>query len=179
MIVKRVMAPVIGTKAIAIALLALLGLAGCAIQTPAIARSPTLRLSEVATQGDATRRASLRLVIDGLTADARGEGQRARGSYARALQLDSGNPYAYLALARHHADAGEASLVVQHLARADDLFSPAQRASPRVEVHLIGLRGVALRLEGRSAEADRLLARAARSAPSVWGDARLGAEELR
>lgn len=176
---KRRIASGLGAKAIAIAMLALLGLAGCAIPIPGLARSPALRLSEVAMQGDATRRASLRLVIDGLTADASGEGQRARGNYARALQLDSGNPYAYLALARHHADAGAAELVAQHLARAEDLFSPSQRASPRVWVHLIGLRGVALRLEGQNAEADRLLARAAGSAPSVWGDARLGADELR
>ena len=152
---------------------------GCALPGPRIEASPSLHLSEVALEGDAARRASLRLVLDGLDADIQEDARRALGLYARALQIDSGNPYAYLALARHHAAAGEASLALEHLVRSDDLFISYELASPRVEVHLVGLRGVVLRLDGRSAEAGRWLARAARSAPSVWGDGRLTAAELR
>lgn len=165
--------------ALVLAGLVLLAGWGCALPAPRIERSPALRISEVAQQGDATRRASLRLVMDGLSADLRDQGERARGLYTRALQIDSGNPYAYLALARHHAAEGNASLTLEHLARCDDLLASEQLDSPRVEVHLVGLRGVALLLEDRRAESDRLLAQAARTAPSVWADGRLSAEELR
>ena len=151
----------------------------CALPGPRIGVGPSLRLYEVALEGDAARRASLRLVLDGLDADIREDVRRARGLYARALQIDSGNPYAYLALARHLAAEGEASLALEHLIRSNDLFSSYELASPRVEVHMVGLRGVVLRLDGRSAEAGRLLARAARSAPAIWGDGRLPAAELR
>jgi tetratricopeptide (TPR) repeat protein len=152
---------------------------GCAVRGPDLGRDPALRLSELTDQGDRTRQASLRLVIDGLDADAQRDARRARGSYARALQVDSGNPYAYLALARHHVEAGDASRALQHLARARDLLASERNDSPRVEVHLVGLRGIALRELGRSDEARPLLAYAARRAPSVWGDGRLSAEELR
>jgi hypothetical protein len=154
-------------------------LAGCAIRGPAIDVTPTLRLSDLASVGDATRRASLQLVIDGLDADARGDARLARGFYARALQVDSSNPYAYLAIARHHAEGGNAPLTLEHLARTEELLDAADRESPRVEVHLTGLRGVALRLEGRSEESNPLLAQAATAAPSIWGDGVLGASELR
>jgi hypothetical protein len=121
----------------------------------------------------------MRLVLDGLSADERKQAERARGLYARALQVDSGNPYAYLALARHHAARADPSLTLEHLARSKDLLSYEALDSPRVEVHLVGLRGVALRLEGRQQESDLLLARAANAAPSIWGDGRLSAAELR
>lgn len=153
--------------------------AACAGPGPSVEPDGALQLSEVAMQGDATRQASLRLVIEGLGADQRGEAQRARGMYARSLQVESGNPYAYLALARHHADQGDADLVREHAARCRDLFVAVEPIPPRVAVHLIGLRGIALALDGREEEADRLLARAASLAPSVWGDGRLSAAELR
>ena len=140
---------------------------GCMLPGPRIGLGPSLRLSEVVLEGDAARRASLRLVLDGLDADIGKDVRRARGLYARALQIDSGNPYAYLALARHLVAEGEASLALEHLVRSDDLFNAYELASPRVEVHMVGLRGVVLRLDGRSAEADGLLARAARSAPGI------------
>ena len=154
-------------------------LTGCALRVPSIYETPTLRLSEIASEGDATRRASLQLVIEGLDADARGDARLARGFYARALQVDSGNPYAYLALARHHAEGGNAPLALAHLARTEELLDAAELESPRVEIHLAGLRGVALRLEGRSEESNPLLARAASAAPSIWGDGALSASELR
>lgn len=160
---------------IAAALLA----SGCALPGPAILRDPSLRLGEVVDEGDATRRASTRLVLDGLDADVAGEARRALGLYARALQVDSGNPYAYLALARHYAATGDVQRAREHLIRSRDLLEAYGLGSPRVEVHLIGLRGALLHLEGRSTEADPLLASAARTAPTVWGDGRLTAAELR
>jgi hypothetical protein len=158
---------------------AAVALGGCALRGPPIDATPTVRLSELATTGDATRRASLQLVIDGLDADTRGDARLARGFYARALQVDSGNPYVYLALARHHAEGGNAPLALAHLARTEELLDATERESPRVEIHLTGLRGVALRIEGRSEESSALLARAATAAPSIWGDGVLSADELR
>lgn len=171
------------TRSVA-ALACLAGIAGlaalaCAGPRALLGRGPSLHLSELKSEGDAARRASLGLVIDGLEADELGQAQRAQGLYARALQIDSGNPYAYLALARHHLAEGDAQLALEQLARAEDLLSSEGAISPRVEVHLVGLRGMALLLEGRADEAKRLLAQAARAAPDVWGDAQLSPEELR
>ena len=154
-------------------------LAACATPLPGFESGEALRISDVVAEGDATRRASLRLVVEGLDADAAGASRRARGLYARALQVESGNPYAYLALARHHAEQGDAGLVREHLLRCRDLLAAEGPLPPRVEVHLVGLRGMALALEGRDAEAEPFLARAAGEAPGVWSDARLDAAELR
>jgi len=154
-------------------------LAGCVLPGPRIQETPSLRLHEVAGEGDGRRRASTDLVLQGLDAEIRGDAARARGLYARALQMDASNPYTYLALARQHADQGDADRILEQLARAEDLLRADALDSPRVEVHLVGLRGVALRLEGRTSEGDRLLARASSLAPSVWGDGRLSAGELR
>jgi tetratricopeptide (TPR) repeat protein len=118
-----------------------------------------------------------RLVIEGLQADTRAEPERALSDYQRALQVDSGNPYAYLALARHHLEAGDPRAALAHLERAEVLFESLGLLTPGVETHLIGLRGAALRAEGLR-EGDVLLAEAARRAPSVWGDGRLDASEL-
>lgn len=167
------------TAAEGLMLVAMLAALGCALPGPGILRDPSLRLTQVTGQGDPTRRASIGLVIEGLDADVQDDGRRARGLYARALQIDSGNPYAYLALARHYAEAGDVSRAREHLVRSQDLFEAYDLSSPRVDVHLTGLRGVLMRLEGRSADADPLLASAARTAPSVWGDGRLTAAELR
>jgi tetratricopeptide (TPR) repeat protein len=141
--------------------------------------SRTLRLTEVADEGDATRRASTDLVLDGLASDARGDAARALSQYERAIRIDSGNPYAYLALARHHVEQRQARRALAYLDRAQILFESLDLDSPRVEVHLIGLRGRALRLQGRTQEAEVLLAEAARRAPDVWGDGWLDAAELR
>jgi hypothetical protein len=155
-----------------------LALTACPFVPLSLPPSPSLRLSELAEEGDATRRASLGLVLDGLAADAAREKRRAQGLYARALQVDSGNPYAFLALARHHVASGDSERALEHLARTRDLLDAYELMSPRVEVHLIGLRGAALRLEGRNAEANELLLRASQMAPPVWRDGRLDAAEL-
>jgi tetratricopeptide (TPR) repeat protein len=159
--------------------LLLLGLTACPLVPVQLPRSPSLHLSELLEdEADPIRRASLDLVLDGLTADEVGELRRAQGLYARALQVDSGNPYAYLALARHHVAGGDSRRALDHLARARDLLDAYEAMSPRVEVHLVGLRGAALRLEGRP-EAGALLAHAADVAPAVWRDGRLDPGELR
>lgn len=162
-----------------IALVALAALAGCVQPGVRIEPTPSLRLHEVADAGDGLRRASTDLALQALAAEVQGDAARARGLYARALQMDASNPYTYLALARYHADHGDAARTLEQLARAGELLRAEMLDSPRVEVHLIGLRGVALALEGRAAEADRLLARASQVAPSVWGDGHLSAGELR
>lgn len=147
---------------------------------------PPLRLSEVAATGDATRRASMRLVLDGLDADVLGEGLRAVDRYERSLVLDPGNPYAYLALARHRIVVGDGEGALRYLDQAELLLrseAPALGGSgalpPRVEAHLAGLRGAALRVLGRGEAADRHLDAARALAPTVWGDGVLSADELR
>jgi len=162
-----------------VAVLAALVLGGCPFVPLRPPESPSLHLHELAGDGDATRRASLGLVLQGLDADARSDARRAQGLYARALQIDSGNPYAYLALARHHVAQRDSERALDHLVRARDLLDAYELMSPRVEVHVVGLRGNVLRLEGREIEAREYLARAARTAPAVWGDAALSADELR
>jgi hypothetical protein len=137
------------------------------------------RVEDVATDGDPMRRASTRLVLDGLASDAGGNAARALSQYERAVMVDSGNPYAYLALARHHVEQGDGARALAYLDRARVLFESLAIDSPRVEMHLVGLRGNALQLEGRMLEGDALLRQAARGAPDVWGDGRLTADELR
>lgn len=138
-----------------------------------------VRVSELASRGDPRLRASQRLVLEGLDADARGETARARSSYQRALQIDASNPWAYLALARHYADAGEPVPALAHLERAEAFFAAQGSDSPGIEVHRIGLRGEILALAGRDRESRAWLDEAARRAPAVWGDGHLTAAELR
>jgi len=141
--------------------------------------SKALRIESVADDGDPTQRASTRLVLDGLTSDIAGDPSRALSQYERAIQVDSGNPFAYLALARHHVEQRDGRQALVYLDRAQGLFESLELDSPRVEVHLTGLRGNALRLVGRTRDGDALLADAAHRSPSVWGDGRLTAAELR
>jgi tetratricopeptide (TPR) repeat protein len=163
-------------SALRLALAAPLVLAlGCA----AVGSGRTTRVSDLAQQGDARFRASQRLVIEGLDADASGDSARALGRYERALQIDSSNPWAYLALARHQLDAGDSRSALSHLDRAEALFESLDLDSPGAALHRDGLRGAALALEGRHAESQPLLDSAARRAPDVWGDGRLSASELR
>jgi tetratricopeptide (TPR) repeat protein len=138
-----------------------------------------LRVENVADDGDAIRRASTRLVLDGLASDAAGDSQRAVSQYERAVQVDSGNPYAYLALARYHVEQRDGARSLAYCDRAQVLFESLAIDSPRVAIHLVGLRGNALQLQGRVREGDALLQQAARRAPGVWGDGRLAADELR
>jgi hypothetical protein len=153
---------------------------GCAGLAPAFSPAPELHLSTLADQGDASRRASLRIVLDGLRADSAGDAERASGLYQRALQVDSGNPYAYLALARQSVEQDEPQLALEYVARAEDLLEAESDAlSPGAEAHLDGLRGAALVLEGERVQGNELLEHAAQRAPDVWSDARLDADELR
>ena len=136
-----------------------------------------VRISEVAPAGDAVRRASLRLCVEGLRADEDGRSARARIQYERAIQIDPTNPWAYLSLARHEVERGEPDRALEYLQQADSLLRAESALSPGVEPHLIGLRGAALQAEGRGGGAD--LERAAQLSPEVWGDGRLTASELR
>lgn len=138
-----------------------------------------LRLTEVQQQGDPARRASSRLVIEGLEADVEGRAARARGLYDRALQVDPTNPYAYLALARHEADGLEPARALAPLEQARLGFAEEGGIAPEVEVHLIGLEGVVLYATGRVDEGVRALEEARLRAPEVWSDGRLDASELR
>lgn len=138
-----------------------------------------LRISELVEVGDAQRRASLRLVVEGLEADATGNRDRARGRYDAALKLDPTNPYAYLAVARMRAEGGAPRSALSFVARAEALLRAEGALSPRVEPHLSGLRAAGLFDGGDEIGAAEALARARALAPDVWRDAHLSAEELR
>lgn len=138
-----------------------------------------LRISEVTSEGDPARRASLRMVVTGLDADASDQPERAMGIYEEALRVDPNNPYAYLAIARHHAETNDPAWALSFLDKADALFRAEGGASPRVEPHLVGLRGQALYESGRFDEGLPLLEQARNAAPDVWDDGFLSAAELR
>lgn len=163
------------------AVLGLLLLGGCVATAFAPAEREALRVSALVHEGDPTRRASLRLVISGLDADAAGDSDLAWSRYQRAIQIDPTNPFAYLAIARRELESGEAVRALEVLDRAEQLLDAEERElfSPGVEPHLLGLRGAALAASGRAAEGEPLLRRARALAPDVWGDARLTAAELR
>jgi tetratricopeptide (TPR) repeat protein len=150
--------------------------AGCALP-PAPGPGTTLHVSDAALEGDPARRASLRLVLQGLDEDEEGRRRAALSSYERAIQLDSTNPYAYLALARHEVEAARWNRALEALDQAELLFGP--EGAPGVEAHLAGLRGAAGLAKGYGADAEALLDRAGSLAPEVWGDGFLTAGELR
>ncbi len=160
--------------------LSALHVAGCASfgrVPPGVA--PPLRLSDVADRGDPARRASMRLVLQGLDEDVALRPASALVLYERALQVDPTNPYAYLALARHQLEAGEPRRALDVLDQCEALLQVQGRPPPGAEAHVLGLRGAALQaLQNRSAS-EPLLARAAELAPQVWSDGRLSAAELR
>ena len=161
---------------------------GCSTHGIHLGEGRAIRVSDFADRGDAARRASTRLVIEGLDADAAAalytgkdsamELRRAQGSYERAIQVDPTNPYAYLALARHHLDGGDASEAANLVDQSAALFEAEGLRSPEVEVQLIGLRGLSFDAQGRPGEAALYLNRAGALAPGVWGDGYLSAEEL-
>ena len=142
-------------------------------------RGAALRISEIDHMGDARRQASLRLVAEGLDAELASASQRALSRYELAIQIDPGNPFAYLALARHYAAIADPERALEHLDRAQSLLDPDGVLYRGAKPHLRGLRGWALTEAGRPADAGPLLAEARRLAPSVWGDGRLDASELR
>lgn len=145
-----------------------------------------LRISQVVEEGDAIRRASTRLVVQGLGA---GDEQRGISQIERAIAIDATNPYAYLALASIEVQWGDVDRGVRFLDQAVLLLESENLKSPRVDPHLAGLYGrarVRMRSLGRPARAGdpvasdaALLERARRQAPGVWGDGWLTAAELR
>jgi tetratricopeptide (TPR) repeat protein len=104
---------------------------------------------------------------------------RALSRYQRAIQIDPGNPFAYLALARYYVSVDDPARALEYLDRVRSLLDPNGSFSLRTSPHLLGLRGNALEQLGRDAEAAQSLGKARRLAPSVWGDGRLDAAELR
>ncbi|MCS5638688.1 MAG: hypothetical protein NZ990_19440 [Myxococcota bacterium] len=152
---------------------------GCATRGFSPEGSRAARVTDALGTGDAARRASVRLVVEGLEADHEGSLRRAQGSYERAIQVDPTNPYAYLALARHHLDGGDPLEAGNFIDQSAALFEAEGLSSPGVNAHLIGLRGWAFEVQGRGAEAGLYSERAASLAPEVWGDGYLAPGELR
>ena len=159
------------------ALLVLVLMLGCATGGRPGDGAATLRFSELADEGDATRRASLRLCADGLDADVDGRRVAALGQYERAIQIDPTNPYAYLVLARHDLEAGDPVRALEYLNQAEMLLESENARSREVEAHLVGLRGAALLDMGGAGEG--YLEEARHLAPAVWDDGQLTAAELR
>jgi hypothetical protein len=149
----------------------------CGTMPGASGRAP-IRISEVVEEGDYTRRASVRLLVEGLEADASGAQARAKGRYERAIQIDPTNPYAYLVFARFEVDRRRAEPAHAFLDQAVALFEAVGGTPPRVEPHVVGLNGAIEMIFGNSAVGSRELRRAREMAPEVWGDGYLTAEEL-
>lgn len=158
----------------------LLGLLLClpllACQIPrGVPSAEPLSLSQVATEGDPARRASMRLVMGGLDSDGSGRGAEASARYERALQVDPTNPYAWLALSRQEVFEGDANRGLAHLDKARALLGSDERAA----AHLAGLRGAGLVALGQPALGEPFLEEARQLAPVIWGDGKLDASELR
>lgn len=164
--------------------LALALLAGCALvacQIPLRGAAPPpepLRISRQAPVGDAARRASARLVVQGLDAEVAGRSDEGVASYERALQVDPTNPAAFLALARHEIAEGDPDRGLAMLDQAEALYGDDADALG-ARAHLVGLRGEGLRAVGSPQLAAPFLEEARQLAPSIWGDGRLDAQELR
>lgn len=155
---------------------------GCAGLDPfaAPARRPEpLTVSSALGQGDARRDASLRLVIAGLDEDAAGRPDGALARYQRAVRVDATNPFAYLALARHHLEAGSPGEAEAFLEQSRALFETQARLGPEVDVWGLGLRGAIERALGREDRAASYFEAARALAPEVWEDEHLSAGELR
>lgn len=160
----------------AVVLLAALAALACGGRSSGPPAEP-LRLSELDEGSDPVRRASLRLCVGGLDADAQGRHAVALGQYERAIQIDPTNPYAYLALARHEVEEGDPDRALEYLDQAQMLLTAEEALSPGAEANLAGLRGLARIARGEDGGAQ--LREARRLAPEVWDDGRLDADELR
>lgn len=158
------------------ALALLLAGLGCAGGLAGSSGSPQ-RLSELGDGGDPVRRASLRLCVSGLDADAEGRRSVALGQYERAIQIDPTNPYAYIALARQEVEGGDPERALQYLDQAQTLMQAEDALSPGAEANLAGLRGLARIARGEDGGPE--LREARRLAPEVWDDGRLDPDELR
>jgi len=117
----------------------------------------------------------MRLVLGGLESDSAGRDDEAIARYQRALQVDSTNPYAWLALARQEVFEGDPERALGYLDRANALLGSDERAT----AHVVGLRGAALVALGRPQVGEPFLEEARQLAPSIWGDGKLDADELR
>jgi tetratricopeptide (TPR) repeat protein len=170
-------------RSLAVALLLVLLLAACAPGRrvlPTLSPSePPLTASRALGLYDSTRDASLRLVIAGLDEDQAGRPSRALASYQRAVRVDPTNPFAFLALARHHLEGGSPEQASAFLDQARSLFETEGRLGPEIDVWGLGLRAGIERARGRDERADVLFERALALAPTIWGDERLSAAELR
>jgi tetratricopeptide (TPR) repeat protein len=150
---------------------------GCAGMGSLTGAGRSLRLTDLEGSGDPARRASIRLCIEGLNLDEQGRDSAALSQYQRAIQIDSTNPYAYLALARHEIDEGDPNRALAYVDQAEALLDAQEALTPGAEAHVIGLRGAALLARGERGERD--LDRARRLDPHSWGDGHLDAAELR
>lgn len=171
-----------GVLVVGLLVSAALFLAGCTsgpLTLRATPRSEPLTASRALGLYDSTRDASLRLVIAGLDEDAAGRGARALASYERAVRVDPTNPFAYLALARHHLESDSIDEASAFLDQARSLFESQERLGPSVDVWGLGLRAAIERARGRDERADRLYDAAQSLAPSIWADGWLSADELR
>ena len=121
----------------------------------------------------------MRLVLRGLDEDQTLRPAPALSLYERALQVDPNNPFAYLALARHHAAGPDPQRALAFLDKAEALLGHSEGLPPGLEADLVGIRGSALYASGRIPSALPLLERARHLSPTVWSDARLDASELR
>jgi tetratricopeptide (TPR) repeat protein len=166
----------------AVVLLTVASLTGCAgfdFSGSREAAAQPLTVSSALGQVDSTRDASLRLVIAGLDDDMAGRPDRALASYQRAVRVDPTNPFAYLALARHHLEAGSLDEASAFLGQARALFENSQSLGPAVDVWGIGLRAGIDRERGRDESADRRFEAARKLSPEIWADERLSSAELR
>jgi hypothetical protein len=157
-------------------------LAGCsALGTTGALREADrpLTASRSLGQGDSTRDASLRIVISGLDDDQAGRPSRALASYQRAVRVDSTNPFAYLALARHHLEYGSGDEASAFLDQAHLLFEAEGRLGPAVDVWGVGLRAWLDRSQGHDAQADSRFDAARALSSEIWVDEQLSAHELR
>lgn len=145
--------------------------------TPLTPRVEPFRISDIVTEGDATRRASSRLLLRALEADVARDSHRARSLFQRALQVDSTNPYAFLTLARFEAQHGSVEQGLSYLGQADALLM-LEEAPGGALIHAQGLRGSLLRRAG-DAGSEPLLGAAAAALPDAWADGQLDASELR
>jgi tetratricopeptide (TPR) repeat protein len=128
---------------------------------------------------DSRRDASLRLVIEGLDEDTAGRPARALASYQRAVRVDSTNPFAYLALARHHLESASPEEASAFLDQARSFFESDQGLGSRVDVWGIGLRAGIDRQLGHHDQANSRFELARRLSPEIWDDERLSSAELR
>jgi len=153
---------------------------GCARPSyaPPAPVEPPWRLALVVEEGDPARRASNRLLEEALGPEL-ADTPRGVERIRRALQVDPTNPWAYLALAREEVARDRPDHALQAVDQAEARLLLEGSLTPRVEVHLIGLRGEAYRTGEDFERAAPLLTEAARRSPVVWGDGRLAASELR